>query len=257
MREIDIERIVQEVLKCLQAETRPAAKKALLVYTGAGIGYNESINSLRILRQDGYDFDVFFSYGAKAALDETVVRHHLVPEKFLTDADVESPEGLVKDYDLVIVPTLTSNTAAKLACCITDTFATRMIMNALMTGKRVVLATDGCCPDHPARPLLGFRIPEPLKAQMRSNLEKLKSYGAVLSGAEKLDLAVTGQKPAAAEKQEPVKNAVVKSGKKAVIGKKQLEQCPAGGVLTVPHDSIVTALARDIAYEKNITIVKA
>lgn len=263
MNQNDINRIVQAVLEELQKKEQAQTKKALLIYTGAAIGFDEALGSICRLRQNGYTFDVVYTRGAEKALDMEVVRAHAEPNQFLCDCGEEAPEALAAQYDLIIVPALTINTAAKVSCCIMDSPATRMISNALMRGKRVVLAVDGCCPDNPVREALGFRIAEPMKAQMRANLEKLHAFGATLTSAAHLADKVIGaekKQEQAVEKQEQAeKKATVSakvSGKRPLITRKHVDACAAGGVLTIPKNSNVTALVWDLARERGITIVK-
>lgn len=259
MTEKDIERIIQEVLKCLREEDTScdSGKKALLVYTGAAIGFDETLSCLRELLEAGYSFDVYFSKGAQAALDAEAVKRGVLPGRFIEDGDGSSPEAVGKEYDLIIVPTLTVNTAAKLCSCMMDTPVTRLIFNAMMLGKTMVLVTDGCCPDHERRKELGYFMPEGIKKQLRNHLERLKEYGAKLTSAANLAKAV--KKLEAPRERASESGGCAKAGypaKRVVIGRKQVDDCPEGGTLVVPANAVITALACDIALERNITMVK-
>ena len=55
-----------------------------------------------------------------------------------------------------------------------DTPAAAVILDGLMRGKNVIVATDGCCPDHAERARRGFRMAEPLKQTLRTHLEALR-----------------------------------------------------------------------------------
>lgn len=265
MNQDDINRIVQAVLQELQKKEwarTERTKRALLIYTGAAIGFDEALESVCRLRQNGYAFDMVYTRGAERALDLEAVRAHAEPNRFLCDCGEELPETFAAQYDQIIVPALTVNTAAKLSCCIMDTPVARMISSALMRGKQVVLATDGCCPDHPAREALGFRIAEPMKAQMRANLEKVRSFGAVLtSAAELADVVMGGGEKKGASEQPPAEKkdaggGRTSRGKRPLITRSQVDACPAGGILRIPRNSNVTALVWDLVRERGITIVK-
>ena len=69
------------------------------------------------------------------------------------------------------MPALTINTAAKVANCISDNLLTNMISRAMATGKPIVAAVDGCCPDNEVRAKIGFKVTDAYKMRMRSNLD--------------------------------------------------------------------------------------
>lgn len=255
MNQYEIDRIVQAVLEELQKRAQPQAKRALLLYTGAALGFDAALESICRLRQEGWQFDVFCTPGAQQALDMELLRAHAASGPLLTDCGDASPEAFAGQYETIIVPALTVNTAAKLSGCIMDTPATRMLLSALMKGRRVVLATDGCCPDCPGREALGYRMPEPMKARLRGNLETLRAFGAVLTSVAGLADTVAGTER---KQQEPERrqSGGAPGGKRPLITRKQVDACPNGGVLTVPKNSNVTALAEDLARERGITIVK-
>ena len=56
-----------------------------------------------------------------------------------------------------------------------------MISRAMATGKPIVAAIDGCCPDNKVREQLGFKVTEAYKAKMRHNLEDMLAYGITLT----------------------------------------------------------------------------
>ncbi len=51
----------------------------------------------------------------------------------------------------------------------------------MATGKPIVAAIDGCCPDNKVREQLGFKVTEAYKAKMRHNLEDMLAYGITLT----------------------------------------------------------------------------
>ncbi len=262
MTELEIEKIVQEVLKQFLQEKQDSPKlrakeKMLVVYSGAMIGFEESLKSLKRLAGKGYVFDVFLSRGAQEALAVTKLQDKLVaqlaPERLITPCDACSPESLAREYETVIVPALSVNTAAKLSQCMTDAPVTRLLFTALAMGKQVFFATDGCCPDCKAREELGYAMNDAMKAKLRSNLAALKSYGGHLAAAKELGETVLRVKE---PQSAPAAASAGGSVRRSVIGRKQMDDCPVGSTLTIAKDSIVTALAQDIAEERSIKIVR-
>ena len=55
-------------------------------------------------------------------------------------------ESLVQAHDLLVVPTLTANLAAKVAHGIGDCLASNVVAEFIMSNKPVVVATNGVCP---------------------------------------------------------------------------------------------------------------
>ena len=169
---------------------------------------------------------------------------------------------------------MTVNTTAKIANCISDTNASRIISNSMMKGKNVVIAVDGCCPDNEERAAKGYRMTEPLKAQLRQNLARLQEYGAVLTTASKLSsktlqvigavdaapspapCAVLNQAKAEPPKAAPVQASAFQSEKK-VLGRQDVVQLPEGCVLRVSRGCQITQLAKDIIQVRRIQVIRA
>ncbi len=240
-------------------------KKALVIFTGAKLGVPEGLLALQKLRQDGFTFDVLLSRSAGKLLDADAIQSALAPAHFWVEEADCIPETLVKQYETFIVPALTVQTVASLAQCIADTPARTVIFNAMMRGKCVVAAVDGCCPDNAGREVLGYHMPEPLKQKLRDNMATLTSFGAKLTVAERLHgktqraigLPVATVAPA---KPTPVPSATApkagviayKGGK--VLGATTIAQCANHATLEVPTGTLVTQMASDAARQRNITI---
>ncbi|MCC8178992.1 MAG: hypothetical protein LIO38_07770, partial [Cloacibacillus sp.] len=87
------------------------------------------------------------------------LRTVLAPGAFYQEEQLDcAPELLAALYYTVIVPALTVNTAAKIAACIADTPAARIISNSMMRGKNFVIARDGCCPENAERAAKGYNM---------------------------------------------------------------------------------------------------
>ena len=245
-----VEELARRVVEKLQARM----KQALVVYTGSNIQAQAALEAMAHLRADGFTFRVLLSHSAAGLLDGAAIRAALEPEALWIGTPEETPEALTARYDTIIVPAATVRTVAHVAACMADTPAAAVILDGLMRGKDVILATDGCCPDHSERARRGFRMAEPLKQALRGNLETLRSYGARLTPAEGLDQAV--QKAllarfAPARRQAPA-GALRLTGR--VISGRQLAACPAGSTVWVEPRALVTQLAADDARRRGITI---
>ena len=259
-----------------------ASKHAAVLFTGALIGYQDAVNSLRELKEDGWKFTAVLSAAAGQLLTEERIRNDIDPDAIYVEGAPVNGRKIIDDSQFVIIPCLTINTAAKVANCINDNLITNMIYYSMTSGKPVVAAVDGCCPDNKVREQKGFKVTEAYKARLRRNLEDMITYGIHLTTDinlfEKVDKVFTasfdfplpssddkaGQEEAKAIScgcpvKEKVEGASVKLDKK-VIGRIDIAKaiCSCAGDVTrviVRKDAIVTQLAKDAAYERNILIV--
>ena len=259
-----------------------ASKQAAVLFTGALIGYQDAVNSLRELKADGWKFTAVLSAAAGELLTEERIRNDIDPDAIYVEGAPVNGRKIIDDSQFVIVPCLTINTAAKVANCINDNLITNMIYYSMTQGKPVVAAVDGCCPDNKVREQKGFKVTEAYKARLRRNLEDMITYGIHLTTDvnlfEKVNDVFTasfdfplpssddkaGQEEAKAIScgcpvKEKVEGASVRLDKK-VIGRIDIAKaiCSCAGDVTrviVRKDAIVTQLAKDAASERNILIV--
>ena len=259
-----------------------ASKQAAVLFTGALIGYQDAVNSLRELKEDGWKFTAVLSAAAGQLLTEERIRNDIDPDAIYVEGAPVNGRKIIDDSQFVIVPCLTINTAAKVANCINDNLITNMIYYSMTSGKPIVAAVDGCCPDNKVREQKGFKVTEAYKARLRRNLEDMITYGIHLTTDvnlfEKVNDVFTasfdfplpssddkaGQEEAKAIScgcpvKEKVEGASVRLDKK-VIGRIDIAKaiCSCAGDVTrviVRKDAIVTQLAKDAASERNILIV--
>jgi hypothetical protein len=97
--------------------------------------------------------------------------------------------GLVESYDVLVVPVMTVNMAAKCAHAICDTVPTNLLRGFLQAGKPVVAARDACDPDCPAKAAMFPDMAPGLADVFRENLARLEHIGVTLSSA--ADLCAT------------------------------------------------------------------
>ena len=254
-----------------------ACKKATVLFTGALIGYGDAVASLRELKEDGWQLTAVLSKAAAEVITEERIQKDICPDVIYVKGAPVDGRKIVDENALVIIPTLTINTAAKVANCIYDNLITNMIYRAMTAGKPIVAAVDGCCPDNEVRQKLGFKVTEAYKQRLRKNLEDLQAYGIILTVdqrlREKVDRAhgasfdfpipssdskmeTGGSRKIAAEiaKQQPF-DASLKLDKK-VIGRVDIAKNARYKTIIVREDAVVTGLAVDEAMNRGIRIVK-
>ena len=259
-----------------------ACKKAAVLFSGALIGYADAVASLNELKKEGWELTVVMSKAAAEVLTEERIKNDIDPEAIFVEGAPVNGRQIIDDNQFVIIPALTINTAAKVANCISDNLLTNMISRAMATGKPIVAAIDGCCPDNEVRAKIGFKVTDAYKARMRSNLEAIQSYGINLTVdrnlCQKVNKVYTASfdfpVPGSDAKPEPkttkesttkpacgcmvaktVESKSIRLDKK-VIGRVDIAKNARYQTIVVGSDALVTGLASDEAYNRGITIIR-
>ena len=108
-----------------------ACKKATVLFTGALIGYGDAVASLRELKEDGWQLTAVLSKAAAEVITEERIQKDICPDVIYVEGAPVDGRKIVDENALVIIPTLTINTAAKVANCIYDNLITNMIYRAM------------------------------------------------------------------------------------------------------------------------------
>ena len=252
-----------------------SCKRAVVMFTGALIGYTDAVETLRQLKEDGWKFTAVLSKAAEQVLTKERIEKDIDPDAIFVEGAPVNGKQLVSETQYVIIPSLTINTASKVANCIMDNLVTNMIFTAMAQGKPVIAAVDGCCPDNKVREKIGFEVTEAYKKKMRDHLVSLISYGIHLTTAKSLfekvdkvfcsdfdyvlddpydeDYPEPSTSCGCAPKDVPASKEV-RIGKK-VIGRIDVMENAGCKTIIVDKDAIVTGLAKDEAQTRCIKIV--
>ncbi len=264
-----ISRIVKEVLKALNLKPNInfKKKKVTAVFTGGKIDYQKSIEQLKNLdNRLEPDWQLIFSESAKEILDCQKIAVELGAEI------IDGKAGLadIKDRDLVIVPILTMNSAAKLASHILDTDAIYYTFKSLILGIPVIAAKNAADLSGEGWQEFGLNnISETLLSDNQKHLVKLQSYGIKVVDALKitetaLKIFDTGSTQSESFDQElkskneklsrsTDKNTVFLDSK--VITYREINPLAENiDVVQVRKDAVITPYARDIAENKGMII---
>jgi len=175
--------------------------------------------------------------------------------------DTVKPEGLEKALqkaDILVLPTFCLKTAAKVAGLICDDQESKIVFTALLQSKKILAADDGFL-------VYDILINANLRNAIDQILKKLKDFGIVFCPTDQLHatfqkMIVGDEKPKtpAAQKAQPAKHESVSEGLKLVTAK-TIHIAVDGGQdsLKLAPGGIVTPLARDLAKEYSIQIIKA
>ena len=286
MTEAELRDLIRLILEAIAEITR--AKRGLMVFTGALIGFDDALESLR-QAQGHLALSYVQTEAARCVLDQ---------DKIAGLGMEPAGPHLVDGHDLLILPTLTANTAAKAAYSMADSLAPNLIMEFLLAGKPVVASTTAACPDSAAKRAYFPNIAPGQAAVMRDNLRRLVALGVHLCDADGLCPAirkaaglpltradVAGQTaaepvgapsspssgvdqslPTSVETMSTPRNltptgstsvppaGVTMHCPERVVGATHVQSLPAGATLAVRPGAIVTPLAYDMATQRSITI---
>lgn len=240
-------------------------KSALLLFTGDNLGFNDSLKSLHSLKADGWQFTSVMSTNAEKVLNKQLIQD--ISSKSIINSESKLDiTSLIKDYNLVIIPTLTISTASKIANCISDDLITNIIACSLKLGKKIVACTNACCPDNEERNTLGFCVTEAYKEKLRGHLTTMESFGVNLTIAENLEKKVNVislKNIGLLYKGNYLKNEInmkyidkIVTIKEKVINRGCISNNRDYSIIKVNKNSVITKLAKDEAEKLNIKIIK-
>lgn len=258
-----METIVEMVLKEIQridcsSPVVPQGKHLLVILCGGMLGSKESMEQLKQLHADGYQLRVLFTPAGERVLGADWVHKALPGIPIIPANAAEAPAALIKEADAVVVPVLTFNTAAKVACGIADNLATSVLSQALLQGKPVFAASDACNPDNPKLPCGELRN-SAYRNRLYDNIVRLKQYGMGVISASALSNAVNqglqpidGMTNDDCTKSRGRDTSVVFSD--SVLSVSNILQWPHKTIITGKR-TLVTPAARDVALQHGVRIV--
>lgn len=241
----------------------------MVCFTGAAIGYTNGLKAMEKLRKDGWQLKVLVTDSSKQVLDLEKIKKTLDVDQVYTNDNAAELKEFVKTADEIILPTLTINTAAKIAHGIADTPVLTTISQAIMSGKHFISAIDGADPDDEVRAKLGMgKVPAGYRKVLRDNLATLGTFGWTLCAAADL-YEVCAEKPVsesespaaaapkaaapAAPAAAPAEGDVIVSH---IVSRKDLMPRKGQKVVKVRKDAIITAFAAEAAEEYGMKLVR-
>lgn len=176
--------------------------------------------------------------------------------------DTVKPAGLEKALqkaDILVLPTFCLKTAAKIASLICDDQESGIVFTALLQGKRILAASDGFL-------VCDILANEALRGEIDQILRKLESFGMVFCPTDRLhstfEKMLSGIKPAKTvptPSPEKIKTQTENSTHaiKLVTAKVIYTAVDENqNAITLAPGGIATPLARDLAKEYSIQIIK-
>jgi len=251
-----IAQIVARVLAALLngEQVGPPSRQVLMLFSGATCGIETGLKAIGWLAQRGHNVTVVLSPAAATLTGEERVRAAGAQDIILPGVWADAP-GLVRQADLVLLPTLSMNLASRLALGLLDTLVSTLVTGALLAGKPVIALRDGADPDGAGGRVFGANGAAPaLRARLRGNLKTLATYGMELVSQDEF-LGVVERHLADPHKERPARAQPENKNKATVITQADLASIEPGGVFHAPAGSRLTPLARDTVTRLGIQIV--
>ncbi|MBC3887275.1 flavoprotein [Acetobacterium paludosum] len=270
LMDILIQKIVDEVIRRIKNQP----KKAVVFFTGGAIGFRQSMDSLLKLQKDGWQLKVVLSDDGMKVLNPDAIQKELNLDKIYYSGNIKSQKELYSSAEVLIIGTMSINTAAKIATGVTDSVFLTIINHGIMAGIPVIAAKNACDPDDPQRAELGMgKSPQKYRQMLINNMDTLSDFGMQLVNGEDLYTTCVSGTPtvkkklivagtAVPENIEPaVRPAVTaKSGEcvldKKVISRSDILKIRDAEVVKIPAGSIVTEYAVEAINTFGLQIIR-
>ena len=264
MEQALIEEIIAKVVALVRAKmiADVPKKRVLMLFSGASTGYVVGMDTIRMLTQANHDLTVFMTASAMHVVGEENVLRAGAKEVITAKQWVNTP-GLVRETDLVLVPTLSMNTAGRLALGLMDSLFSTLVLGALLANKPVIAICDGADPYGNGGLIFSddFVGSPALRAKMVANLSTLIDYGVHLVDEERFVPQVIRQMQAdtlqtPSSPSLPVaRGSVVRISGGSILTESDLFSYPAGSTLNLQTGTRLTPLAQDSAQRRNLKLV--
>lgn len=257
MTDMEKEKLISMVLAELEKQSqsdKSVIKKIMAVFTGGLIGLDDALKQMQLLQREGYKIEAVLTPNAKKVIGKPKLQESLGSIPVYDDSeDFNKLLSILAESDVVLIPVMTMNTAAKVANGINDNLATTLIQDSLLSGKPVIGVRDACNLQHLHRQEMGQnKGAKAYNALLVSNLERLEDYGMEL--CEALELVDTVKNHFGGQS---VSHSIEKECQQ-VFEKRLLSVADlpnTSSKIRISPQTIVTPAAKDAIKERGIEIV--
>jgi hypothetical protein len=278
-----VEKTIKTVVDLLLEKMIAAAprQRVLMLFSGAGSGYVVGMQAISWLAKAGHPLTVVMTASARHVIGEDKVRQAGAVNLIGDNQWVNTPK-LVREIDLVLMPTLSMNTAAHLALGLMDSLIATLTLGSLLAGTPVLAVCDGANPHgHGGQVFTDRSDTAPrLRARWADNLTALMDYGIQLvdepdflfrlvnqlmraeAPAPAAAAAVSPHAPAplsngtnGAKAHTPPQQPVFTSRPGEILTAGELLMLPPGATVRLVSGAKLTPLAQEAAFRKELKLV--
>ncbi|PAB59729.1 flavoprotein [Anaeromicrobium sediminis] len=226
-------------------------EKILVLFTGSNFQINKALDGLKKLKENDYSLTLCFSKNGGEILDIQGISDLLRVDKLYLEEDKNNYLEIIKSSDMVIVPVLTQNTLAKVAVGIQDSFISGLLWQLLWSGKKVFV--------NPNSALDKNNMPCENKKMLKlinNHVERLREFGAkIINDYNYMSYMNKEPEKLRYDNSKEGKNERV-GFKKVVTEKDVLNLVGTSNELVIDKRTIITPLAKDVAKEKEVKILR-
>lgn len=252
MDEALIDKIVARVMALMRGEpVEPAPRHVLMLFSGASTGYVAGMEAIRRLARSPHTLTVVLSPAASQIVTEARAREAGAVAVVGPGQWCDAP-AMVREADLVLIPTLSMSVAARLALGLMDSLVATLTLGALLAGKPVMAIRDGAEPGGRGGEVFGAveGAAAPLRARLEAHLAALEGFGVELVREPDFLLAVERRLIGARRPAPPAQTTtqpVAAAARAGFITAADLLGLPPGSTLRLAPGSRLTPQARDTA----------
>jgi hypothetical protein len=159
---------------------RPEGGPRTLILFNAGVRkLDQALEQIHLIEENYGRIGVYTGTSARAWVCGADVKEQAGARCILDTVTAEGMERALSHADILVLPTLCLNSAAKVARLIRDDEESRIISSALFKGKRILAARDGFT-------VLEDLANEAVREEIEKILRKLQDLGMVFSDTEQL-----------------------------------------------------------------------
>lgn len=242
--------LVAAIVEAVIARYNARPVKTVAILTGGAImDIDPILESLGNLSGDGFDMTAVLSKSAEALIGASRLKAVLKSEAVYSEAQLTMEHWTTSE--LVLLPTLTVNTAAKAAAGICDTPIADMISKSFMMGRMLIANVEGCCPLAKER-MDKYRghIPHAYADMLNANMDRLRDYGLIFTSVPNFERRV--REHASTLRSLGRAASVQDFSGKRIISASDVADMPARARLVLRSDAILTHSAQELAESKGI-----
>ena len=264
----EIRRVVLEVLRDLEGSLRPRsdpapsgtgrdpATRVLFLFNAGVRKLDEALEQVRLIEESGVKSGVYTGPSARGWVCGGDVRDATGARCILDTVSPDGVDTVLQRADVLVLPTLCLTVAAKVAGLTCDDQESRLVLSALLRGKKVLAARDGFL-------VCDLLANDRIRDEIDRVLSRLEAFGAVFSPTSQLNetfLRLASQGPGVKKPDEgpkagvagnagaPLRLITAKVIANAVNHRQHTVLLAPGG--------LVTPLARDLAKERGVNIIR-
>ncbi|MCJ7690172.1 MAG: flavoprotein [Clostridiaceae bacterium] len=246
---------IEELLKSIISDVLLLLNKKVLIFVSGSLTNAESLlNTLSDF--EFIDYHIVLSDSAKFIIKKELI------EKFKGNIinTFNELDDTVKSSDFILIPILTRNTLSKVAIGIEDNLVTTGIARAIMLNKEIYAVRDSFDAKNPINISEGFSSNLSYNSMLSKYENTLEGFGVKFIDSSEFKGSLSQRVYSSINKEDvgrdqgPRQNQTITKFNSTILTIKDIGRVLEDGIITIKENTIITPLAKDYIYNKNIGI---